>query len=170
MVCKDLNTGNTHMNLQDVLKMQNKWISHAALKLDCATQNDHSSLNEARSKETWRSETGTSWKLLHVSVPVHSMSDMTCMLCWLQKWELGWQESLFEGGSGLTTSSSSLEFVDVEGEFEGGAKFQTHVFHHHIAAQQQEGFTVNILKEKEKQIFIIYLFRKIYLFKLHLKV
>jgi hypothetical protein len=41
----------------------------------------------------------------------------------------------------------ALELVDVEGEFEGGAKLQAHVFHHHVAAQQQEGSAVNLLEE-----------------------
>lgn len=35
-------------------------------------------------------------------------------------------------GSGATL----LQSVDVEGELEGGAQLQTHVFHHHVAAQQ----------------------------------
>jgi len=39
----------------------------------------------------------------------------------------------------------AFELVDVEGEFEGGAELQAHVFHHHVAAQQQEGFAVNLL-------------------------
>lgn len=44
--------------------------------------------------------------------------------------------------------SGPLELVDVEGEFEGGAELQAHVFHHHVAAQQQEGFTVNLLRQR----------------------
>lgn len=35
---------------------------------------------------------------------------------------------------GELISSSPFELIDVEGEFEGRAELQAHVFHHHIAA------------------------------------
>ena len=54
-----------------------------------------------------------------------------------------------------TTSSGPFELVDVEGEFEGRAELQTHVFHHHIAAEQQECFTINLLKEREKHFLLL---------------
>lgn len=47
-------------------------------------------------------------------------------------------------------NSSPLELVDVEGEFEGGTKLQTHVFHHHVTAKQQQGFAVNLLQRTER--------------------
>lgn len=46
-------------------------------------------------------------------------------------------------------TSSPLELVNVEGEFEGGAELQAHVFHHHVATQQQERFSVNFLQQVE---------------------
>lgn len=52
------------------------------------------------------------------------------------------------GWSADPPPSGPLELVDVEGEFEGGAELQAHVFHHHVAAQQQEGFTVNLLRQR----------------------
>lgn len=42
-------------------------------------------------------------------------------------------------------SSSPFKLVNVEGEFEGRAELQTHVFHHHVATQQQKGFPINFL-------------------------
>lgn len=46
------------------------------------------------------------------------------------------------------TSSSPLKLVNVESEFEGGAKLQSHVFHHHVTTQQQERFAINLLQQK----------------------
>lgn len=45
-------------------------------------------------------------------------------------------------------NSSLLELVDVEDQFEGGTELQTHVLHHHVTAQQQQGFSVNLLQTK----------------------
>lgn len=45
----------------------------------------------------------------------------------------------------MTSGSSFFELVDVEDEFERRAKLQTHVFHDHVAAQQQEGFAIDLL-------------------------
>lgn len=46
-------------------------------------------------------------------------------------------------------SSSPFKLVNVEGEFEGRAKLQTHVFHHHVATQQQKGFPINFMFSKK---------------------
>jgi len=47
--------------------------------------------------------------------------------------------------AGRSTSSRPLELVDMEGELEGGAELQAHVFHHHVATQQQKCFAVDLL-------------------------
>ena len=53
---------------------------------------------------------------------------------------------ILEQGDGVGVKSSNpFELVDVEGEFEGGAELQAHVFHHHVASQQQECFAINLL-------------------------
>lgn len=44
-----------------------------------------------------------------------------------------------------TENSSPLELVNVKGEFEGRTKLQPHVFHHHVTAQQQQSFAINLL-------------------------
>lgn len=56
-----------------------------------------------------------------------------------------WSSVLWKATTGRLTPSSPFELVDVEGEFEGGAELQAHVFHHHVATQQQECFAVNFL-------------------------
>lgn len=47
--------------------------------------------------------------------------------------------------AGQLTSSGPFELVDVKGELEGGAELQAHVFHHHVATQQEECFPVNLM-------------------------
>lgn len=47
------------------------------------------------------------------------------------------------------SDSRPLELVDVEGELEGGAELQAHVFHHHVAAQQQQCPAIDFLRPRE---------------------
>lgn len=51
------------------------------------------------------------------------------------------------GGVGLLCLATRFQLVDVEGEFEGGTKFQAHVLHHHVTTQQKESLPVNLLKQ-----------------------
>lgn len=74
------------------------------------------------------------------------MSNMQCMIYTdprTGRW--GWSLVLWKAAVARLTPSSPFELVDVEGEFEGGAELQAHVFHHHVATQQQECFAVNLL-------------------------
>ncbi len=62
-----------------------------------------------------------------------------------------WSLVLWKATADWLTSSCPFELVDVEGEFEGGAELQAHVFHHHVATQQQECFAVNLLEQRERE-------------------
>lgn len=64
---------------------------------------------------------------------------------------------LWKATAGWVTSSSPLELVNVEGEFEGGAELQAHIFHHHVTTQQQECFAVNLLQQMEEQFKLNFL-------------
>ena len=67
---------------------------------------------------------------------------------------MGREKSPLEGCGWVMISSCPFELVNVEGEFKGRAKLQTHVFHHHVAAQQQESFTINLLRKRERGLFL----------------
>lgn len=77
-------------------------------------------------------------KLLHVND--QNTPEVQCVIYWSENGEMG---------AGWMTSSSPLELVNVEGEFEGGAKLQAHVFHHHVTPQQQQRFAVDLLQQVE---------------------
>lgn len=121
-------------------EMQNRWqtsgwsyVSHAALGLDCATQNRHSSSDEVRTggcntRYGGLMEAATCKWSVYVRYAVHYI------LIPEQDGGAG-AVVLWKAAAGRLTSSRPLELVDMEGEFEGGTKLQAHVFHHHVTTQ-----------------------------------
>lgn len=69
---------------------------------------------------------------------------MHCILI-LEQGGGGWSLVLCKVVAGQLTSSGPFELVDVKGEFKGWTELQAHVFHHHVATQQEECFPVNLL-------------------------
>lgn len=137
-----------HWNAKTTKHEDKSYVHHAASGLDCATQ---------RRGGLIVSEEGDLVKLLHVWVVrvcpicecVHVSSHCPRTQCWWCRRAVGSFVLWEPAGPTELLHSEALQLVDVEGEFEGGAKLQAHVLHHHVAAQQHEGLAVNLLERKE---------------------
>lgn len=62
-------------------------------------------------------------------------------------------------GVGRETGWLLLEFalfqpLDVMAQLERGPQFQTHVFHNHVAAQEHQSFSINLLRKQRSELVL----------------
>lgn len=52
------------------------------------------------------------------------------------------------GGNGLLLEFALLQPLDVMAQLQCGPQFQTHIFHDHVAAQEHQSFSINLLQRQ----------------------
>lgn len=55
-----------------------------------------------------------------------------------------------EGEDGLLLEFALFQPLDVMAQLEGGPQFQTHVFHDHVAAQEHQSFSIDLLRRQNE--------------------
>lgn len=56
------------------------------------------------------------------------------------------------GGGGLLLEFALFQPLDVMAQLQCGPQFQTHVFHDHVAAQEHQSFSINLLQRQTRRI------------------